>query len=233
MFTSSKRVLLPAIIVLMLLSACAVQRSPITGDKRAYGFSWAKAKKIGNKADKQIRAQFGIYHNQALQQYVENVAENVFSKSDFSNKNTPELYQGEEFVFRVLATPVVNAFALPGGYVYVTRGLLTHLKSEAQLAVVLGHEIGHVAARHASQSALEKQLSQVLLLGGAIAGQAIFNISGARILKLGSLARKYMFLKYSREDEKEADALGVEYAARYGYHTAAASGFFADRKSVV
>src|SRR5699024_5171836 len=106
------------------------------------------------------------------------------------------------------------------------RGLLTHLKSEAQLAVVLGHEIGHVAARHASQSAFKQKFSQLLLLGGAVAGQEILGIPGGQILQLGSLARKFLFLSYSRDDEREADALGVEYAAREGYYTPAASGFF-------
>lgn len=221
-----KKTLLPFLIFTLILSACAIQRSPVTGDRRAYGFSWAKAKQIGAQADKQIQAQFGVYDNQALQQYVENVAEKVLAVSDLRDEGTPEKYQKTEFTFRVLASPVVNAFALPGGYVYVTRGLLAHLKNEAQLAVVLGHEIGHVAARHASQSAFERQFSQILLLGGAIAGQQILGIPGGQILQLGSLARKYLFLSYSRDDEREADALGVEYAARQGYHTAAASDFF-------
>lgn len=221
-----KKNILASIILVLIFSACAIQRSPVTGDKRAYGFSWAQAKKLGAQADQQIQAQFGVYDNESLQKYVEGVAEKVLAVSDMRDAGTPKKYQDTEFTFRVLASPVVNAFALPGGYVYVTRGLLTHLKSEAQLAVVLGHEIGHVAARHASQSAFENKFSQILLLGGAVAGQQILGIPGGQILQLGSLARKYLFLSYSRDDEREADALGVEYAARQGYHTAAASNFF-------
>lgn len=230
MMHSYKKTILPALIIMLVLSACAIQRSPVTGDRRVYGLSWAKAKKVGEKADKQILAKFGRYDNKEIQQYVENVAQSVLANSDMRDKNTPKKYRQTEFTFRVLATPVVNAFALPGGYVYVTRGLLTHLKSESQLAVVLGHEIGHVAARHASQSAFERQFSKVLLLGGAIAGQEVLGVSAGSILRLGSMARKFLFLSYSREDEREADKLGVEYAAKDGYHTAAASGFFKSLK---
>lgn len=221
-----KTALFSTLVLSLLISACAIQRSPVTGDRRAYGFDWERAQEIGSQADQQIQAQFGVYDNQDLQQYVENVAEKVFETSDFSDGDVPETYQDVEFTYRVLASPAVNAFALPGGYVYVTRGLLAHLKSEAQLAVVLGHEIGHIAARHAAQSAFERQFSQILLLGGAVAGQAILGIPGGRILQLGSLARRFLFLSYSREDEREADALGVEYAAKQGYHAAAASQFF-------
>ncbi len=221
-----KRAFVSTLILALIITACSIQRSPVTGDRRAYGFSWEEAKQIGAQADKQVIAQFGIYDNESIQQYVENVAEKVFATSDFSDENVPETYQDAEFTFRVLASPAVNAFALPGGYVYVTRGLLTHLKSEAQLAVVLGHEIGHIAARHASQSAFERQFSQILLIGGAVAGQAILGVPGGRILQLGSLARRFLFLSYSREDERESDALGVEYAAKQGYHAAAGAQFF-------
>ncbi len=225
-----KNTFVSSLVLCFIISACAIQKSPVTGDRRAYGFSWEKAKQIGNKADRQVRAQFGVYDNRSLQQYVENVAEQVLAVSDLRDEGTPEIYQETEFTFRVLASPAVNAFALPGGYVYVTRGLLSHLKSEAQLAVVLGHEIGHIAARHASQSAFERQLSQVLLIGGAVAGQAILGIPGGQILQLGSLARRFLFLSYSREDEREADKLGVEYAAKQNYYTAAASDFFVSLK---
>ncbi len=221
-----KTTFVSSLILCLIISACAIQKSPVTGDRRVYGFSWEEAKQIGNKADKQVRAQFGVYDNRSIQQYVENVAERVLSVSDLRDEGTPEKYRETEFTFRVLASPVVNAFALPGGYIYVTRGLLAHLKSEAQLAVVLGHEIGHIAARHAAQSAFERQFSQILLLGGAVAGQAILGIPGGRVLQLGSLARRFLFLSYSREDERESDALGVEYAAKLGYHTAAAGDFF-------
>ncbi|HEX6982540.1 MAG TPA: M48 family metalloprotease [Balneolaceae bacterium] len=208
-----------------LVSFCVVQKSPVTGSKRAYAYSWEQEKKIGEQADQQIQQQYGIYKGDVVE-YVKNVAHKVLAVSHMRRENTPEKYKETEFHFRVLDSPITNAFALPGGYVYVTRGLLAHLKNEAQLAVVLGHEIGHVAARHASQSALERQLGQLALIGGAIAGEELLGVPGGAILNLGSLATQYLFLSYSREDERESDKLGVEYAAMQHYEAADGAGFF-------
>src|SRR5699024_8842377 len=202
--------------ICLIFTACTIQKSPVTGDRRAYAYSWEQEKKIGAKADKQIQQQFGVYQNKALQSYVDDVAQSVLAVSDMRDEGTPEKYRTTEFHFRVLDSPIVNAFALPGGYVYVTRGLLAHLENEAQLAVVLGHEIGHVAACHASQSAFERQLGQIALIGGAVAGQEILGIPGQQLLNLGSTATQYLFLSYSRDDERESDRLGVEYAAKQG-----------------
>jgi len=106
--------------------------------------------------------------------------------------------------------------ALPGGYVYVTRGMLSHLNNEDQLATVLAHEIGHVAARHAARQAWQQQISQGLLLGGALLGQ-VAGLPAQDILNLGGMATQMLFLRYSREDELEADKLSVEYASLAGY----------------
>ncbi|NNF04459.1 MAG: M48 family metalloprotease, partial [Rhodothermales bacterium] len=121
----------------------------------------------------------------------------------------------------------INAFALPGGFVYVTRGLMAHMENEAQLAVVLGHEIGHVAARHASQRALGQQARQLGVIAGAVGGQALFGGEAAQsILELGGIANQFITLSYSRDAERESDALGVEYAARLGYDATQGAGFF-------
>ncbi|HET6527177.1 MAG TPA: M48 family metalloprotease [Balneolaceae bacterium] len=208
-----------------LVSFCVVQRSPVTGDKRAYAYSWEQEKQIGKKADQQIQQQYGVYQGDVVE-YVKDVAHKVLAVSHMRREDTPEKYKQTEFHFRVLDSPITNAFALPGGYVYVTRGLLAHLKNEAQLAVVLGHEIGHVAARHASQSALERQIGQLGLIAGAIAGEELLGVPGGAILNLGSLATQYLFLSYSREDERESDKLGVEYAAMQHYEAADGAGFF-------
>src|SRR5690625_7939607 len=93
-------------------------------------------------------------------------------------EGTSEQFMETEFTFRVLDSPVVNAFALPGGYVYVTRGLLAHLNNEAQLAVVVGHEIGHVAAGHASQRGLQQALGQAAVVGGAGTGWGLWTREG-------------------------------------------------------
>lgn len=181
---------------------------------------------MGARASKQVRAIYGLYQNEDIQNYVQKVAHKVLEHSDLRDKNTPKIYLNTKFHYHVLGNPVVNAFALPGGYIYVDRGLLTHLENEAQLAMVLGHETGHEAARHMAQQAFKKTVGKLALIGGAIAGQEFLGIPAGRILNIGSLAEQFLFLKYTREDEKQADALGVEYAAKAGYKAADAAGFF-------
>lgn len=220
------RLILSTFLAALLFAACVVQKSPVTGQKRAYGYSWEQEKQIGKEADQQIQQQYGVYHDEELQRYVKNIGQEVLAVSHMRREDTPQKYKETEFHFRVLDSPVVNAFALPGGYVYVTRGLLSHLDNEAQLAVVLGHEIGHVAARHASQRAFEQQVGQIALIGGAVAGEELLGIPGGSILNLGSQAAQFLFLKYSRDDERESDELGVEYAAKQHYEAAEGAKFF-------
>lgn len=220
------KLFLPLVFVSLIVSTCVVQESAITGDRRAYGYSWEQEKQLGRDADQQIQQQYGIYDNEELQKYVDKIGQEMLEVSHMRRENTPEQYKNTEFYFRVLDSPVVNAFALPGGYIYVTRGLLSHLDNEAQLAVVLGHEIGHVAARHASQRAFEQQLGQVALLGGAVVGEELLGIPGGSVLNLGSQAAQLLFLSYSRDDERESDRLGVEYAAMKNYQAAEGAKFF-------
>ncbi|WP_246043074.1 M48 family metalloprotease [Fodinibius saliphilus] len=214
------------VFAVLFMAACVVQRSPVSGSKRAYGYSWEKEKKIGKQADQQIQQQYGVYQDEQLLDYVKTVGDNVLEVSHMRREDTPQKYRETEFYFRVLNSPVVNAFALPGGYVYVTRGLLAHLENEAQLAVVLGHEIGHVAARHASQRAFEQQIGQIALIGGAVAGEELLGVPGGSVLQLGSQAAQFLFLSYGRDDERESDRLGVEYAAMKSYDAADGAGFF-------
>ena len=223
---------LAIVLLAALVAGCALSRSPITGNKRAYAYTWAQEVRLGAEADQQILRAFGIYDDPELNRYVAEVGESVLANSDMRDPETPREFRETEFTFRVLDSPVVNAFALPGGYIYVTRGLLAHANNEAQLAVVLGHEIGHVAARHASQRALEQQLGQLVLIGGAIAGQEILNLPAQDLLNLGGTAAQLLFLRYSREDERESDQLGVEYAARAGYETSEAANFFQSLKRI-
>ncbi|WP_243664303.1 M48 family metalloprotease, partial [Rhodothermus marinus] len=138
-------------ILIVFAEGCAVSTNPVSGRRRLYGYSWAEERRIGQEADRQIVAQYGLYDDPELAAYVDSLGQVILAHSHLRRPNTPKEFRETPFVFRVLDSPVVNAFALPGGYVYVTRGLLAHLNNEAQLAVVLGHEIGHVAARHASQ----------------------------------------------------------------------------------
>jgi predicted Zn-dependent protease len=222
----SQRFLTLSFILLLTATACNVQRSLVSGRKRSYGFSWVQGKKMGAQAAEQVKALYGIDQNKKLQNYVQQVAHNVLENSDLRDKNTPAEIRNTKIHYQVIDNPVINAFTLPGGYIYVDRGLLTHLENEAQLAVVLGHETGHAAARHSAQQALNQKIGQLALIGGAIAGQQILGVPAGRILNIGSLAEQFLFLKYSRDDEKEADQLGVEYSAKAGYKAADAAGFF-------
>lgn len=214
----------------IFLTSCVIQRSAVTGKKHAYGYTWQQEIEIGKNADKEIQQQYGIYDDPKLSEYVNKVGQEVLSKSDLRKAAVSAEYSDTKFTFRVLNSPVVNAFALPGGYIYVTRGLLAYLDNEAQLAVVLGHEIGHVAARHSSQRAFEEQLGQVALIGGVVVGEQVFGVPGQDILNVAGTATKLLFLRYSRDDEREADRLGVEYAAKAGFKSSEASHFFTSLK---
>ncbi len=126
-----------------------------------------------------------------------------------------------QYYFRILDSPVVNAFAVPGGYIYLTRGILAQFSSEAELMGVLGHEMGHITARHTVVQQSKQQLGQLLLIGGMIASEdfrhfANFAMQGMELL----------FLKFSRDNEREADRLGVEYTSRIGYDAQKIADFF-------
>jgi predicted Zn-dependent protease len=221
------RTLLLGVVAAVLFSGCVVQRSPITGNKRAYGYTWAQEIQIGRESDPAIIAQFGLYDDAQLSAYVTRIGEAVLAESHLRRPEADPQFRNTPFTFRVLDSPVVNAFALPGGYVYVTRGLLSHLNNEAQLAVVLGHEVTHVAARHASQRAATQQFGMIGLIGAALGGQAILGGSaGQNILDLGGTAAQLLFLRYGRDDERESDQNGVDYAGRVGYKTSEAAAFF-------
>ena len=221
------RLILPLLAVVFLCSACSVQRSVITGNQRAYAYTWAQERQLGQQSDPQIVAQYGAYEDPELQAYVEEVAQRVLAQSHLRRPDTPAEFKNTPFTVRILDSPVVNAFALPGGYIYVTRGILSHLDNEAQLAVVLGHEIGHVAARHASQQAVTQQIGQLGVVGGAILGAAVLGGEAAEsILNIGSQAAQLLTLRYGRGAERESDDLGVEYASLAGYEAAEGAKFF-------
>ncbi len=226
------RAYLAVVLMAILFAGCAVSRSPITGKKRLYGYTWAQEQQIGKESDPQIVAQFGLYDDDRLAAYVTRIGEAVLAESHLRRPDTPEEFR-IPFTFRVLDSPVINAFALPGGYVYVTRGLLSHLNNEAQLAVVLGHEITHVAARHASQRAATQQLGTLGLLGAAIGGQVLLGGNAAQnVLDLGGTAAQLLFLRYGRDDERESDQNGVDYAGLVGYKPSEGAAFFTSLKRI-
>src|SRR5688572_20438552 len=208
----------------------ASEPSLITGEKKSFGYSWEQELKLGAETDKEISEQMGLYNDPQLQTYIDAVGQRLVQQSDFNRPNAPEIYRNTKFTFRVIDSPVVNAFAVPGGFVYVTRGLLSHVQNEAQLAVVLGHEIAHVAARHSSQQARRSQWTQLGVIAGAILGSKVLGERGAdlapTLLNFGGQAAELFLLRYSREAEHESDNLGVNYATRAGYAADQSARFF-------
>lgn len=222
----------PLFVLLLIGSCISLQESPVSGTKRAYAYSWAQEVQMGKEYDPQIVAEFGLVTDAGLAQYVSAVGEAVLKESHLRRPETNPMFTSSPFTFRVLDSPVINAFALPGGYNYVTRGILAHLENEAQLAMILGHEVAHVAARHASQQALTQQAGSLLVIGGAVLTETVLGGGGAQVMELGGGAAQLLFLSYSRDAESESDRLGVEYAARAGYRAGEGAKFFTSLRRI-
>ena len=230
--TRSVRHATSLVVLVVGLSACGTTNvNYVTGESQRGAYTWAQERQIGAQSDQQIVAQFGIYDDPTLSSYVSDVAQRTLQTSAYSAETTPAEIRNSPFTFRVLDSPVVNAFALPGGYVYVTRGLLAYLNNEAQLSVILGHEIGHVLARHGSQQAQRAQLGQFGILGATILGGIIGGGDVANgIAQYGSQGAQLLLLSYSRDAERQADQAGVAYAGFAGYDAAQAAPFFRSLK---
>ena len=191
--------------VVLLTAACAT--NPATGKRQFNLMSEAQEISAGQQADAQVKTEMGIYNDANLQEYVSSIGMKLAKSSE-----RPDL----PWHYSVVDVPAINAFALPGGYVYITRGILPFLNDEAQLAGVLGHETGHVTARHAAQQYTRS-------VGGTVGLVALgIFVPGAR--PFGQLAEQglgVLFLKYGRGDELQADQLGARYAARGNWDPAA------------
>lgn len=198
------------IITLMLVSACVV--NPVTGKKQVSFMTEAQEKNIGAQNDPAIIAQFGLYENQELQNFINRKGQEMVKIS-----HRPDL----GYEFKILDSPVINAFALPGGYVYFTRGIMAHFNNEAQFAGVLGHEIGHVTARHSAEQYTKQTIGQILLIGGLIISPEFRNFANEAQQGLGLL-----FLSFSRGNESESDELGVAYSSEVGYDAHQMAEFF-------
>lgn len=209
----------------LLFYACVSDIVPATGEKRYLGFTWEQEAEIGKQVSKEVTALFGAYRDPKIERYVAEVGNRVLATSHLRRPGVDEQIRKTPVTFGVLDSPVINAMALPGGYIYITRGMLAQLTSEDQLAAVLAHEIGHVAARHAARQAWQQQIGQGLLLGGALLGQGL-GLPAQDLLNLGGMAAQLIFLRYSREDELEADKLGIEYGSTAGYDPRDVIGLF-------
>lgn len=195
---------------MVFIASCAV--NPVTGERQLSLYSEQDEIAIGKQTDVQIRNQYGIYNDPALNEYVARVGASLGPYTHRSHL---------EYHFAVLDSPVVNAFAVPGGYVYVTRGILALMRSEAELAVVLGHEMGHVNARHSIH-----RMSEQTLFGLGLAVGSSLNRTVADIAGIAGVGIQLLFLKYSRDDERQADQLGVEYSRKGSYNPGEMIGFF-------
>jgi len=195
--------LLLALAAIAILSAWACAVNPATGRKQISLIGERDEIEMGRTEDQRIVATLGLYGGSAMQDYVQDIGRRLAAGSE-----RPDL----PWTFRVVDDPSVNAFALPGGYIYVTRGIMAHLNSEAELAAVLGHEIGHVTARHSVNQMSKAQLAGLGLTIGTAVSEDLREFGGMAETGLGLL-----FLKYSRDDERQADGLGLRYLTRARY----------------
>jgi len=195
---------LAALVVAALPWGCA--RNPVSGRAQMMLITDDQEFAIGEGADAQIRREYGVYlESPALRSYVERVGSALAARGE---------RPGLVFHFEILDSPIINAFALPGGFVYVTRGMLEWLSSEDELAMVLGHEIGHVTARHGAARISTLYAAQYgSLVGAIISPRTFYNYND-----LIGLAMQVALSKYSREQESQADELGVAYAVACGYN---------------
>ncbi len=177
-----------------------------------------KDKQEGAKAHPQLVEEFGGAETGTQAAYVESVGKNIAVQSGLSNATG-------DFTVTLLNSPVNNAFAIPGGYVYSTRQLVALMNNEAELAAVMGHEVGHVAARHSAKRQSAATRNAVIgVLGTLLTGALLGNSGIGQLLQQGFMqGSQLLTLKYSRKQETEADNLGVQYLTSAGYDPRAMS----------
>jgi len=199
---------------LLILIGCS--RNPVTGKRMISFMSEDGEKRIGAENDPQIVAQYGLYNDKKMQSFISKKGNEMGKMS-----HKPNL----DYTFRLLDSPMVNAFALPGGYVYFTRGIMAHFNNEAEFAGVLGHEIGHITGRHGAKRYTKQVASNVLMTAGMIASPKFRQFSDVAGQGIGLL-----LLKYSRDQESQSDQLGVIYSTSIGYDSHEMADFFATLK---
>ena len=195
-------------VVLAVAIACAT--NPATGRKQLILMSEAEEIALGQKSDAEIRQQMGAYDDPALQRYIDGIGQRLARTS-----YRPNL----KWTFTVVDESAVNAFALPGGFIYVTRGILPFIRNEAEISGVVGHEVGHVDGKHSVD-----QYSKQMLAGGALAAGSVLAPRYKTAFGAGGLVAGLAFLKFGRDAELEADRLGVRYASASGWAPQAMEG---------
>ena len=203
---------------LVLTSACTQVVNPATGKSEFTAMSPEKERAVGKEQHPQILQQFGgNYSDAELQAYITEIGNRLQAVSELPD---------EKFTFTLLNSDVVNAFALPGGYVYISRGLMALAENEAEVAGVLAHEIGHVTARHSAQ----RYSRGVLAQGGVTLGAILAGVFGGgnlakTVQQVGATGAQAYLAGYSRENEFQSDQLGVRYLTRAGYDPRAMATF--------
>jgi len=197
-------------LILFFQSGCAV--NPVTGKKELMLISESMEIEMGKEIDRGLRMEYGIYDDPQLNQYIGSIGQQLVPHC-----HRPNL----QYHFAILDTPVQNAFAAPGGYIYITRGLMAMINSEAELATILGHELGHVNARHSA-----KQITRSILFEVGIALASELSKDFKKIAPISMIATQLLFLKYSRNNEYQADSLGIEYSLKSGYSAYEMVSFF-------
>ena len=205
----------PAALALLLLVGCGTKVvNPVTGRNERTVMDEQTEIAEGAKAHQQVLAEYGALANPRLQAYVNDIGQKLARQSHRANL---------KWTFTVLDSPEINAFALPGGYVYITRGIMAYLDSEADLAGVIGHEIGHVTARHGAQRATSQQNAGIGVLAATVLGVLIEGATGVQgsaqaASQIGQGVAAGRLASYSREQETQADELGAEYLSRTRYN---------------
>jgi predicted Zn-dependent protease len=208
----AKKWAISAIVVAALVGCGSKTINPVSGKEERSVMSEQQEVQLGAKEHQEILKEYGVLKNQRVQTYVNDIGQRLAKLSHRS-----EL----KWTFTVLDSPEINAFALPGGYVYITRGIMAYLGSEADLAGVIGHEIGHVTARHGAQRATRQQNAQLGATLGSLLGMVLDAKGGGgigqQIGEASQAAAAGYVAKYGREQELQADGLGAEYLSRVNY----------------
>ena len=206
------------LLYVLFISLTACSRNPVTGKREVILMSKDQEIALGKESHPSVVATMGIYEDAKLQNFI-----NEKGKAMASISHRPDL----PYQFYIVDSPVVNAFAVPGGYVYFTRGIMAHFNNEAEFAGVLGHEIGHVTARHSAR----QQTTQLFGTAGLILGSVLLDKTG-QLTEAASQGLQLALLGYSRAHESESDGLGVEYSSKIGYDAKQMADFFGTLKRI-
>lgn len=206
------KTIISIIVVSLIVWAISCAVNPVTGKREFMLLTENDELALGQQTDQQVIETYGIYNDPELNNYITAIGTKMGKLTHRPTLN---------YSFKVLDTPVVNAFAVPGGYVYFTRGILAYLNNEAEFAGVMAHELGHVNARHTAVQYTRATVAQLGLGVGAMLSETVRKYAG-----IAQFGVQMLFLRFSRDNERQADALGVEYSSKSGYDSNNMANFF-------